>query len=279
MLEYKCFQTSVSLTSDNRLSNYVDYFIRPILELIYYFIKMNRKGGHMENEGHVTFKQGVKACIPTLLGYAGVGLSFGIVAVASGFSLLEIILLCLLVYAGAAQFIICALVIAGTPISAIVLTAFIVNSRMFLLSMTLAPSYKSYGLLNRIGLATLVTDETFGVAVTPHLKGEKINDRWLHGLNITAYLFWTFACIVGAIFGKYIHNPDALGLDFAITAMFIFLAISQFESINRSKFKIYVVLIVCVIVMMLLLSLFMPSYLAIIIASTLTAVLGVVMER
>ncbi|WP_436855482.1 AzlC family ABC transporter permease [Staphylococcus caeli] len=233
----------------------------------------------MENEEHVTFKQGVKACIPTLLGYAGVGLSFGIVAVASGFSLLEIILLCLLVYAGAAQFIICALVIAGTPISAIVLTAFIVNSRMFLLSMTLAPSYKSYGLLNRIGLATIVTDETFGVAVTPHLKGEKINDRWLHGLNITAYLFWTFACIVGAIFGKYIHNPDALGLDFAITAMFIFLAISQFESIKRSKFKIYVVLIVCVVVMMLLLSLFMPSYLAIIIASTLTAVLGVVMER
>ena len=42
----------------------------------------------MENEAHVTFKQGVKACIPTLLGYAGVGLSFGIVAVASGFSLL-----------------------------------------------------------------------------------------------------------------------------------------------------------------------------------------------
>lgn len=29
----------------------------------------------MENEAHVTFKQGVKACIPTLLGYAGVGLS------------------------------------------------------------------------------------------------------------------------------------------------------------------------------------------------------------
>lgn len=233
----------------------------------------------MENEAHVTFKQGVKACIPTLLGYAGVGLSFGIVAVASGFSLLEIILLCLLVYAGAAQFIICALVIAGTPISAIVLTAFIVNSRMFLLSMTLAPSYKDYSLLNRIGLATLVTDETFGVAVTPHLKGEKINDRWLHGLNITAYVFWTIACMIGALFGKYIHDPDALGLDFAITAMFIFLAVSQFESIRRSKVKIYLVLIICVIVTMLGLSLFMPSYLAIILASTITAALGVVMER
>lgn len=230
-------------------------------------------------EAHVTFKQGVKECIPTLLGYAGVGLSFGIVAVASGFSLLEIILLCLLVYAGAAQFIICALVIAGTPISAIVLTAFIVNSRMFLLSMTLAPSYQSYGLLNRIGLSTLITDETFGVAITPHLKGEKINDRWLHGLNITAYLFWTFACVIGAIFGKYINDPETLGLDFAIAAMFIFLAVSQFESVQRSRIKTYFVLIITVIVMMFLLSLFMPSYVAIILASTVAAGLGVVMER
>ncbi|MGW7876435.1 AzlC family ABC transporter permease [Staphylococcus xylosus] len=233
----------------------------------------------MENEAHVTFKQGVKECIPTLLGYAGVGLSFGIVAVASGFSMLEIILLCLLVYAGAAQFIICALVISGTPISAIILTTFIVNSRMFLLSMTLAPSYKNYSLLNRIGLSTLVTDETFGVAITPHLKGEKINDRWLHGLNVTAYVFWTFACIIGAVFGKYIQQPEALGLDFAITAMFIFLAVSQFESLRRSKINTYFVLIICVIVMMLSLSLFMPSYLAIILASTIAALIGVVMER
>lgn len=228
---------------------------------------------------HLTFKQGVKECVPTLLGYAGVGLSFGIVAVASGFNLIEIILLCLLVYAGAAQFIICALVIAGTPISAIVLTTFIVNSRMFLLSMTLAPSYKGYGFWNRIGMSSLITDETFGVAITPHLKGEKINDRWLHGLNITAYLFWTFASVVGAVFGKYITNPDAFGLDFAITAMFIFLAVSQFDAIKQSQFKTYLVLIFCVIILMLILSFFMPSYVAIILASTITAGLGVVIDK
>lgn len=228
---------------------------------------------------HLTFRQGIKECVPTLLGYAGVGLSFGIVAVASKFSLLEIILLCLLVYAGAAQFIICSLVIAGTPITAIVLTTFIVNSRMFLLSMTLAPQYKDYGWLNRLGLATLVTDETFGVAITPHLKGERINDRWLHGLNITAYLFWTVSCVIGAIFGRYIQNPDALGLDFAITGMFIFLAISQFETVQRSQITTYILLILCVIVMMLLFSLIMPTYVAIILSSVLAATLGVVMTK
>ncbi len=123
---------------------------------------------------HLSFRQGVQECIPTLLGYAGVGISFGIVASSQNFSILEIVLLCLVIYAGAAQFIMCALFIAGTPISAIVLTVFIVNSRMFLLSMSLAPNFKTYGFWNRVGLGSLVTDETFGVAITPYLK-EKLS--------------------------------------------------------------------------------------------------------
>lgn len=228
---------------------------------------------------HLSFKQGVKECIPTLLGYAGVGISFGIVAASQHFSLLEIILLCLIVYAGAAQFIICALVIAGTPITAIIVTTLIVNSRFFLLSMTLAPNYKQYGLWNRVGLSSILTDETFGVAISPYLKGEKINDRWLHGLNITAYVFWTIASIGGAVFGKFISNPEVFGLDYAITAMFVFLAIAQFDAITNSKLKIYIVLIISVIVMMFIFSWFMPTYVAILLSAIITSTLGVVMER
>ena len=133
--------------------------------------------------------------------------------------------------------------------------------------MTLAPTFKSYGLLNRMGLGFLVTDETFGVAITPRIRGELITDRWMHGINITAYLFWTFSTIVGAVFGDYIQHPEALG------------TIAQFETVKRTKVMKYIVLMSCVVVMMLLLSLIMPSYVAIILSSTLTAALGVVMDR
>ena len=170
---------------------------------------------------HLSFKQGVKECIPTLFGYAGVGLSFGIVAASQNFSILEIILLCLIIYAGAAQFIVCALA-TGTPISAaIVLTTLIVNSRMFLLSMTLAPNYKQYGLWNRVGLGTLLTDETFGVAIAPYIKGEKLMIVGFMVL-ISQHIFLDYFVCGRRPFGKYISNPNALGLDYAITAMFIF---------------------------------------------------------
>ena len=38
---------------------------------------------------HLSFRQGVQECIPTLLGYAGVGISFGIVASSQNFSILR----------------------------------------------------------------------------------------------------------------------------------------------------------------------------------------------
>ena len=74
------------------------------------------------------FLQGVKDCIPTMLGYFSVAIAFGVVGVSSGLSILEIALLSIFVYAGAAQFIICALVAIQSPISAIFLTIFFVNS-------------------------------------------------------------------------------------------------------------------------------------------------------
>ncbi|ARJ50886.1 AzlC family ABC transporter permease [Staphylococcus lutrae] len=228
---------------------------------------------------YTTFKQGIQDCIPTLLGYAGVGFSFGIVSVASGFSILEILLFSLFVYAGAAQFIIITLVAVQTPIWIIVLTTAIVNSRMFLLSMTLAPQFKQHSILHRIGVGSLVTDETFAVAITPYTKGFSITHQWMYGLNVLAYLFWALVTVLGALLGDFFKHPETFGLDYAITAMFIFLAISQFEGITKTKLRVYLFLVGIVIVMMLLLSLFMPSYLAILLASTCSATIGMVIDR
>ena len=55
--------------------------------------------------------QGVRDCIPTLLGYIGIGIAVGIVGSAAKLSVLEIGLLAALVYAGGSQFIICAMLI------------------------------------------------------------------------------------------------------------------------------------------------------------------------
>ena len=78
------------------------------------------------------FHLGVKAAVPTALGYVAIGLAFGVVAAASGLSALEVGLMCALVYGGSAQFAMCALVVAGAGLGELTLTVFLVNLRNML---------------------------------------------------------------------------------------------------------------------------------------------------
>lgn len=225
------------------------------------------------------FLQGVKDCVPTMLGYFSVAIAFGIVGISSGLSIFEILLLSIFVYAGAAQFIICALVVIQSPISAILLTVFFVNTRFFLQSLALVPPFKRNGLLSNIGIGTLITDESFGVAITKYAKEKSLNATWMHGLNISAYLLWISATGLGALLGNLIPDPEIFGLDYALTAMFIFLLVAQFETVRKSRVMYYVYLIVLTIICMLIFTLFMPTYLSIIVATLVSSIVGVVFDK
>ena len=50
------------------------------------------------------FRQGVIACLPTILGYWSIGFASGAIGAVAGFSVLEITLLSGLLYTGSAQF-------------------------------------------------------------------------------------------------------------------------------------------------------------------------------
>lgn len=225
------------------------------------------------------FLQGFKDCAPTLLGYISIGMAFGVVGVASKLSVLEIALLSVFVYAGSAQFIICALLIANTPTSAIILTIFIVNLRHFLMSLTLAPHFTRYSLLRNIGFGTLLTDETFGVAITKFMKENKLYGKWMDGLNVTAYLTWIASCTAGAFLGQWVANPEKWGLDFALTAMFVALLVLQLSSLGKGKVKHYVLLIGYMVIAMYVLSFFVPSHVAVLIATIIVATIGVVTDK
>ncbi|CUB14983.1 Inner membrane protein YgaZ [Bacillus subtilis] len=226
-----------------------------------------------------TFLQGFQDCVPTLVGYISVGLALGIVGVASHLSVMEIVLMSGLVFAGGAQFIMCALLAANSPMSAIILTTFIVNLRNFLLSAALAPHFSKYSLAKNVGIGMMVTDESFGVASNKIVKKEPINDRWMFGLNLTAYACWVLSCVAGAVFGKWITDPESFGLDFAVTAMFLALLVLQLEHVVPAKLTHYVSLIIYMVIAMVVFSFFMPSHLAVIISTVIVATIGVVTDK
>ncbi|WP_334325249.1 AzlC family ABC transporter permease [Gilliamella apicola] len=227
----------------------------------------------------LTFKDGVYACIPTLLGYIGIGIAAGVVGKSAHLSVLEITLLAVIIYAGASQFIVSGLMLVATPISAIIFTVFLVNSRHFLMSMATAPTFRKYSLLNNIGIGSLLTDESFAVAMNAIANKQPINAAWMHGLNLTAYITWILSCFIGALIGEWLPDPTKFGLDYALVAMFIGLLYLQLIGDKTKRLINRLIAMLTVTVLLVLLLRFISSEMAILISTFAGCFMGVAMER
>lgn len=227
----------------------------------------------------LTFKDGVYACIPTLLGYIGIGIAAGVVGKAANLSVLEVTLLAVIVYAGAAQFIIAGLMLVATPITAIIFTVFLVNSRHFLMSMATAPSFRRFSLLDNIAIGSLLTDESFAVTMNAVANKVPVNASWMHGLNLTAYVAWILSCLVGALIGEWLPDPAIFGLDYALVAMFIGLLYLQLIGDKTKTIKNRLIVMLTVSIMLVFLMRFFSPEMAILISTFAGCFMGVAMER
>ncbi|USK58070.1 AzlC family ABC transporter permease [Peribacillus asahii] len=236
---------------------------------------MNESALYYEEED--SFWQGVKGCVPTLLGYLSIGFAAGVVEKTAGLSIAEIALISLILYAGSGQFIAAGMIAAAHPISAIVFTIFFVNSRHLLLSAAIAPYFRKQTIGQNILTGALLTDETFGVAINHAQHKKQLNYKWMLGLNITAYLNWVLANIAGGFFGQWIPTPEKYGLDFALPAMFIGLLILQIMS--HKKYFVDSIVALSAVLIVVISSFLFPGSAGVIIATIAAATIGMVIER
>ena len=230
-------------------------------------------------DSSLTFKSGIKDVIPTVFGYIGVGLAMGIVANTSHLSVLAVLIMSLIVYAGSAQFIIISMLLAGSPVSAIVLSTFLINSRMILMSMSIAQYFKKDSLMQNIGLGSLLTDETFALSMNKlNLTHQQLKPTWLHAANVVAYLVWAAATVVGCLLGNLITDPNQFGLDFAVVGMFIGLLYLQIITDRSKPLTTQLLVVLFVAIAMYFLMRFFPGNIALLLATLLGCSFGMVVS-
>lgn len=222
------------------------------------------------------FKNGIIDAIPTGFGYISIGLAFGVIASSSGLSPLAVALMSALIYGGSAQFAFCALLLAKAPISTMVLTIFLVNLRNMLMSLHAATLFSGVGFWNGMAIASLITDESYGLLLGYQQNHEEVPVNWMHGNNLFSYLIWVVATTLGASLGGKIGNPETLGLDFALVAMFIALLWNQIiallKSVNVSKILL---LVITIVVVYSLSSILLSEALSVLVATLIACFVGV----
>ncbi len=212
-------------------------------------------------------RHGLMAAWPICLGYIPVGLALGVLAQKAGLPPLEVGLMSLLVYAGSAQFVAVAMLSDGAAIAAIVATTFVINLRHFLMSSALAVHL---GRLSR-GILSLfaygVTDESFAINLSRFKEGHW-DIRRAFIVNQAPNITWIMSTVLGGYGGQFIP-AGAFGIDYALTAMFIYLLVCQLKG------RRYVITAVISGVLAIVLYLLLPGDSYIVLASVLAATLGV----
>lgn len=173
---------------------------------------------------------------PVAMGYIPLGMVFGFLFVQAGASWWLASLSSLLVYAGAAQYMMIPMLAAGLPIGAIALATLIINVRHVFYGLSLLHKWPQRGWL-RWYMTFALTDETYSVLTalpdgTPPRRMALVaalNQSW-----------WVLGSTLGALIGAQ-AQVNLAGLDFVLAALFAVLTVEQWRT-RKSAAPLWVAL-------------------------------------
>lgn len=185
------------------------------------------------NKQSSQFKQGLQSGFSIAIGYFPIALTFGLLAKTTGLTLIETVLMSLIVYAGASQYIALSLISLGTGVFEIILTTLIVNIRHFLMSASLNEMAEDDQMGKRMVYSFGITDETFSVAAT---NRDTVTTGYMFGLTSIAYLSWVINSGIGYAIGANLPKTLQESMSVALYAMFIGLLV---PSLKKSVKVVY----------------------------------------
>ncbi len=179
------------------------------------------------------FKQGLQGGISIAIGYMPVALTYGFIAKTTGLSLLETVLMSMIVYAGASQYMALDMISKQIGMFEIIFTTFIVNIRHLLLTASLNEKVEQDKPWKKAIYAFGVTDETFSVAA---VQKEKLKTGYMFGLTIIAYSSWVLFSGIGYLAGSSLPGLFQEGMSIALYAMFIGLLVPSMKGNKKVIF-------------------------------------------
>ena len=166
--------------------------------------------------------------VPVLLGYLAIGLAFGLILVAAHYPWWLAMVMGLVIYAGAAQYMAVGLFAANAGLAETALLTLLVNARHMVYGVSMLERFKSLGAVKAY-LIFALTDETY--ALLTSLPQDSLLDRkkvytYISALDQT---YWVAGSVLGALAGSFLPIPTT-GMGFALSALFTVLLVEQIKA-------------------------------------------------
>lgn len=149
-----------------------------------------------------TVGEGIKDSLPIVISYLPVAFAFGLNATRLGFTPLESLFFSCIIYAGASQFVITAMLAAGSSLWVAALTVMAMDVRHVLYGPSLRSRIRSALDKKKTALwAFGLTDEVFAAATARLVRdNRRWSENWMLGLAFTSWASWVCGTLAGAVY-------------------------------------------------------------------------------
>ena len=172
------------------------------------------------------FLAGARACLPVAPGIAAFGVITGVAMIGAGLSPWLAVAMTVIVYAGTAQLAALQLFVAGAPMPVILFAGLVLNLRLVLYSLALAPHTSGMSLRRKLALSYLVSDNGYAHFAARYGGAPDTRARidYLLGACSAIWVAWHVGSIAGIAAGARV--PEGWHLEFVVTLTFLALAVA-----------------------------------------------------
>lgn len=186
--------------------------------------------------------------LPVMAGYIVLGIGFGVLLTAKGFSPWYALLMSVVIFAGSMQYVAVDLLSGGATLIATAIMTLLIHARHLFYGISMLERFKDVG-RKRSYLIFGLTDETYSLLCQVE-PPEDVDRGWFY-FFITAlnHGYWIIGGVIGAVAGAVLPF-DFRGIEFSMTALFVVILTDQW--ITSRDHRPAVIGLVCSVISLLL---------------------------
>lgn len=166
--------------------------------------------------------------VPVLMGYLAIGIAFGFMLQAVGYNFIWAFFMSLSIYAGSGQYLGVSLLSTCATLGTVALMTLIINFRHLVYGLSMLEKFRGMG-IRKLYMIFSLTDETYALLSSAQAPVGVNPRNFYFAIALLDHSYWILGSVIGAVAGAVIPI-DTTGIDFAMTALFVVIAVEQWET-------------------------------------------------
>lgn len=166
--------------------------------------------------------------VPVLMGYLAIGMAFGLMLQSIGYGVVWAFFMSLTIYAGSGQYLGVSLLATGASLPQVAFLTLMINFRHLVYGLSMLEKFRGMG-VRKLYMMFSLTDETYALLSSARPPEGVEEHDFYFCVALLDHCYWIAGSVIGSLAGAAL-GFDTTGVDFAMTALFLVIAVGQWKA-------------------------------------------------